>query len=196
MKRIYEDNRPNDREFIEGIPFEDLKKHFVDLANILRSNYRLETDEQLHEFNKHLITEEEAQEVIENEIPEEKEVNEDEPKKKRCGGQWHKTEEERMVPLEMFYRHSSHKDGRARLCKDCYAKSQNRQGYNEKCRRDKPLPEFDPATHKWCNRCESVKEHAQYYSCSSTKDGLCSNCKACKTEQKKKKQQVKENKNQ
>jgi hypothetical protein len=184
MKRIYEDNRPNDREFIEGVPIKNLKQHFIDLATILRSNYRVETEEQLSEFNKHLITEEEAQEVVENEIPEETQ-DDDGPTKKRCGGQWHTTEEERMVPLEMFYRHSSHKDGRARLCKDCYAKSQNRQGYNEKCRRDKPLPEFDPATHKWCNRCENVKEHAEFYRCSSTKDGLCSNCKTCKTEQKK-----------
>jgi hypothetical protein len=29
-----------------------------------------------------------------------------------------------------------------------------------------------------------VKEHVEFYSCSSTKDGLCSNCKSCKTEQK------------
>lgn len=183
IKRIYEDNRPHGREFIEGVPFENIKKHILDLADILRSNYRIETEEQLYEFNKHLITEEEAQEVIQNEPVEE--TKDAEPTSKRCGGHWHKTEEERMVPLEMFYRHSSHKDGRARLCKDCYAKSQNRQGYNEKCRRDKPLPEFNTTTHKWCNRCESVKEHDQFYRTSTTKDGMCSNCKSCKAEQKK-----------
>ena len=190
MKRIYEDNRPNDREFIEGVPIENLKKHFIDLATILRSNYRVETEEQLNEFNKHLITEEEAQEFMEeeNDVPEN---NDDAPAMKRCGGQWHKTEEERMVPLDMFYRHKSHKDGRARLCKDCYARSQNRQGYNEKCRRDKPMPQFDPNTHKWCNRCESVKQHDDFYNCASTKDGKTANCKACKTEQKKIKQSQK-----
>lgn len=183
MKRIYEDNRPNDREFIEGIPLETLKQHFIDLSNILRSNYRLETEEQLCEFNKHLITEEEAQEDIEKEITEEPE--EEEPKMKRCGGQWHQTEEDRMVSIDLFYRHKSHKDGRARLCKDCYARSQNRQGYNTKLQRDKPIPAYNTTTHKWCNRCENVKKHEEFHNSSSTKDGLMSNCKACKAEQKK-----------
>lgn len=194
MKRIYEDNRPNDREFIEGIPLETLKQHFIDLANILRSNYRLETEEQLCEFNKHLITEEEAQEKVEKETGEEPE--EEEPKMKRCGGQWHETEEDRMVSINMFYRHKSHKDGRARLCKDCYARSQNRQGYNTKLQRDKPIPTYNTTTHKWCNRCESVKKHEDFHNSSSTKDGLMSNCKACKAEQKqnnKKKQQEQQN---
>lgn len=180
MKRIYDANRPNDREFIEGIPLETLKQHFTKLADILRSNYRIETDEQLDEFNKHLITEEKAQEELEKEDL----IETEEPTSKRCGGQWHTTEEERIVPIEMFYRHKSHKDGRARICKDCYAKSQNRQGYNEKRRRDKPLPEFNSATHKWCNRCENVKDHGEFYNTSSTKDGLMANCKECKKEQK------------
>lgn len=194
MKRIYEDNRPNYREFIEGIPLETLKQHFIDLANILRSNYRLETEEQLCEFNKHLITEEEAQEQVEVETGEEK--LEEEPKMKRCGGQWHETEEDRMVSIDLFYRHKSHKDGRARLCKDCYARSQNRQGYNTKLQRDKPIPAYNTTTHKWCNRCESVKKHEEFHNSSSTKDGLMSNCKACKAEQKqnnKKKQQEQQN---
>lgn len=179
MKRIYEANRPNDREFIEGIPLEDLKQHFIDLANILRSNYRIETEEQLHEFNKHLVAEQEVMETEEDDTTET-----EEPTMKRCGGHYHKTEEERMVPLQMFYRHKSHKDGRARICKDCYARTQNRQGYNEKLRRDKPIPDLNPTTHKWCNRCGNVKEHEEFYNSSSTKDGLSANCKTCKKEQK------------
>lgn len=189
MKRIYEDNRPNDREFIEGVPLEDLKQHFISMAEILKSNYRIETDEQLDEFNKHLVTEEQAQQKIIQE--ENKQTEEEEPKVKRCCGQWHNTEEERMVSIDMFYRHKSHKDGRARLCKDCYARSQNRQGYNEKLRRDKPIPEFNPETHKWCNRCGSVKEHNKFYNTTSTKDGLMANCKDCKAEQKQNRKQQK-----
>lgn len=175
MKRIYEDNRPNDR-----ISLEKLKQHFISLADVLQSNYRLETDEQLGEFNKHLISESEAETEINNDIIE------GEPKTKRCGGQWHTTEEERVLPIDSFYRHKSHKDGRARLCKDCYAKSLNRQGYNEKLRRDKPLPSYDTSTHKWCNRCESIKLHEEFYNTTSTKDGLSPNCKECKREQKQK----------
>ena len=182
IKRIYEDNRPNDREFIEGVPLEDLKHHFIKLADVLQSNYQIETHEQLTEFNKHLITEEEAQEDIEKETEEEQ--LEEEPKIKRCGGQWHETEEDRMVSIDLFYRHKSHKDGRARLCKDCYARSQNRQGYNTKLQRDKPIPPYNTTTHKWCNRCENVKKHEEFHNSSSTKDGLMSNCKACKADQK------------
>lgn len=178
MKDIYEDHRPDGREFIQDIPLEDLKQHFIQLADILRSDYRIETEDQLNDFNKHLLTEEEAQEEIDNEPETE------EPKVKRCGGQWHHTEEDRMVPIGMFYRHKSHKDGRSRLCKDCYARAQNRQGYNAKLRRDKPIPSYDTATHKWCNRCESVKQHEEFYNSTGTKDGLMSNCKACKAEQK------------
>jgi hypothetical protein len=180
MKRIYEANRPNDREFIEGIPLEDLKQHFIVLAEALRSHYRIETEEQLYEFNKHLVAEQEIMEKEEDETTTETE----EPTMKRCGGHYHKTEEERMVPLDMFYRHKSHKDGRARICKDCYARTQNRQGYNEKLRRDKPIPDFNPTTHKWCNRCANAKEHEEFYNSSSTKDGLSANCKNCKKEQK------------
>lgn len=189
MKRIYEDNRPNDREFIEGVPLEDLKHHFIKLADVLQSNYQIETHEQLTEFNKHLITEEEAQEDIEKETEEEQ--LEEEPKIKRCGGQWHETEEDRMVSIDLFYRHKSHKDGRARLCKDCYARSQNRQGYNTKLQRDKPIPSYDTSTHKWCNRCESVKPHGEFYNSVGTKDGLMSNCKTCKAEQKQNNKNVK-----
>lgn len=186
MKDIYEDHRPDGSEIIRDIPLENLKQHFVQLAEVLRSDYRVETEDQLNEFNKHLLTEEEAQAELEQEP--EPEENEEEPKTKRCGGQWHQTEEDRMVPIEMFYRHKSHKDGRSRLCKDCYARAQNRQGYNAKLRRDRPIPSYDTSTHKWCNRCESVKTHGEFYNSAGTKDGLMSNCKTCKAEQKQNKQ--------
>lgn len=184
MKRIYEDNRPQDREFIEGIPLEDLKTHIINMAEVLKTNYRIETDEELCKFNKHLVTEEQAGQ----EIMEEDHTQTEKTTTKRCGGQWHSTEEERVLPLDLFYRHKSHKDGRSRLCKDCYARSQNRQGYNEKLRRDKPIPEFNPETHKWCNRCSNVKEKNEFYNSCGTKDGLMANCKSCKAEQKRNKQ--------
>ena len=47
-----------------------------------------------------------------------------------------------------------------------------------------PIPDHDKNTHKWCNLCESVKEHSCFYKARQTKDGLCSNCKACKHKQK------------
>jgi hypothetical protein len=36
--------------------------------------------------------------------------------------------------------------------------------------------EYDKDMYKWCNLCESIK---------TTKDGLCANCKSCKSNQKK-----------
>jgi predicted sulfurtransferase len=47
-----------------------------------------------------------------------------------------------------------------------------------------PIPDYDKSTHKWCNLCESVKEHSCFYKARQTKDGLCANCKACKHQQK------------
>ena len=186
MKSIYEDNRPNDREFITGIPFEDIKQHFIEMATALRSNYTIETTENLQEFNQHIVTQEEAVEIIDKMTEEEK----DEivcPTTKRCGGQWHTSEEDRIVPMNMFYLNKSHKDGRARLCKNCYARAQNRQGYNTAISRKKPLPEFNPNTHKWCNLCENVKILDEFYNQSVSKDGKCANCKECKQTNKREK---------
>jgi tRNA U34 2-thiouridine synthase MnmA/TrmU len=49
------------------------------------------------------------------------------------------------------------------------------------------IPEHDTSFQKWCNLCETIKEHKDFYSDKAKKDGLNANCKACKASQKKKK---------
>lgn len=107
----------------------------------------------------------------------------DATKRKRCGGRTHQTEEERFLPLSAFYKNKSSADGYARLCKECHLTGM----YGETRNRHKPAvaaPPHDTSTHKWCNRCESVKQHDQFYQSTSTKDGLTANCKQCNTDQK------------
>ena len=48
------------------------------------------------------------------------------------------------------------------------------------------IPEHNTLTHKWCNRCERVVDQNNFYKSCSTKDGLYSNCKECKKDQKRK----------
>ena len=88
-----------------------------------------------------------------------------------------------MLTLDNFYKNSGNKDGVNRLCKDCYTKST----YGDKRKRRKvvTIPKYDSTTHKWCNRCESIKEHKLFNNSKDTKDGLFANCKECKKEQKK-----------
>lgn len=43
-------------------------------------------------------------------------------------------------------------------------------------------PDFDIYTHKWCNRCETVRLQTEFYPAMDTKDGLNPNCKMCKSE--------------
>lgn len=104
-------------------------------------------------------------------------------KRKRCGGRIHQTEEERFLPLSAFYKNRSSADGYARLCKECHLTGM----YGETRKRHKPAvaaPPHDTSTHKWCNRCESIKQHDQFYQSTSTKDGLTANCRQCKSDQK------------
>jgi hypothetical protein len=184
MKIKYEKHLlPNNSEFVTGVSKETMIEHLLQVADIMNLRYTIESDEDIKKFNRHLITVEE--------------INDDEilpTGLKRCGGFRHKTEEERMKPLTEFFKQKSHKDGVARLCKECYLVGV--YGDNRKQRKKVVVPQFDPTTHKWCNRCENVKEYKDFMKDKSTKDGHNANCKACKLEQKKiqrdKKKQLKE----
>lgn len=169
-----------------GVPLETLKNHMIELAVAFRCEYRIETDEELEKFNGHVITEDEAKKIVgklEEEVHKEEEQN---VGTKVCCGQWHTSDDDRRLPLTNFYKNKSNKDGHARICKNCFARSQHRQGYNENLRKDKPLPPFDPNTHKWCNRCSSVKARTEFHNSISTKDGVSANCKACNQDKKQK----------
>lgn len=184
LKSIYEEQRPENREFIHGISLQDLKSHIEEIAKSFRMEYRVETEEELEKFNMHIIPEEQAEEIaqqLEEEAKAEAEKPEEE-KTKRCGGTTHKTEEERVLPLTAFFKNKNNTDGHARLCKECYLTGV--YGDQRKRRKVVVVPQYDTDTHKWCNLCESVKEHAEFYKSTSTKDGLCANCKTCKKNQK------------
>jgi hypothetical protein len=167
---------PNNHEFITGIPFETLKNDLITIVETLKAPYSLETSEEINKFNKNIISfleaEEEGMEIIEI----------DPTKLKRCGGFTHKTEESRFQTLDNFFKNAGNKDGVSRLCKECFLVGQ----YGDKRKRRKVVipPRYDVLTHKWCNRCEKVKEYNLFYKASNTKDGLCPNCKECKSEQK------------
>ena len=182
MKDRYEENLlPNNSEFVTGITKESVIETLLKMAEIHNFSYTVETNEELSKFNRHIIH---ASDV--------KEENEKESNGlKRCGGLRHTTEEERLQPLSNFFKNGHHKDGYARLCKDCYLTGV----YGDKRKRRKVvvLPEFNTTTHKWCNRCESVKEYNDFGRDGTSKDGYCSNCRDCKTDMKRKyKQKVKE----
>ena len=175
MKTKYDNNlKPNNHEFISGIDIEELKESMIAFVKMLNCEYTLETDEELRKFNKHIIKEGEVEEIEDNKI-----INE----KKRCGGLHHETEESRILPLNEFFKNKSNKDGYARLCKECYLIGV--YGDRRKKRKIVTLPKFDTTSHKWCNLCESVKNQSDFYADKATKDGLNSNCKACKNHQKK-----------
>jgi hypothetical protein len=65
--------------------------------------------------------------------------------------------------------------------------------YGDKRKRRKVIliPKHDIATQKWCNLCETVKQHQEFYADKMTKDGLNANCKACKIERKRKRKEEK-----
>ena len=174
MKIKYEKQLlPNNSEFVTGVSKETLIENLLKIADILSLEYTVESEEELHKFNRHIIHEKDVVEINEEKITD---------GMKRCGGFRHKTEEERQQPLTNFFKHGSHHDGRARLCKECYLVGV----YGDKRKKKKvvTIPEFDTTTHKWCNRCESVKEYKNFQHDKNRKDGHISNCKACKAEQK------------
>lgn len=177
MKTMYQKNlEPNNSEFISDVPFLELKEKLEFLIAMTNVGYTVETDEELEKFNGHNIPEDKV-----DDIPIDENYDEN---VKRCGGFGHKDDEEsRMLPREAFFRNASTSDGYARICKECYLTSQ--YGDDRKRKKVVTLPKFDTATHKWCNLCENVRLHAEFYNDTTTKDGLGSNCKECKRKQKK-----------
>ena len=142
---------PNNSEFITNVNYTEIKESLLSIATILNCEYTIETDEELEKFNKHIIQEDEV-------IDDEKIV----AGMKRCGGLHHETEESRKLYVDNFFKNKSNKDGYARLCKECYLIGQ--YGDQRKRRKVITVPEYDTITHKWCNLCEIVKEHANFYS--------------------------------
>ena len=195
IKARYENELlPNNSEFITGISLETLISDILNIAETLKSPYSLETQEEMDNFNRNIIVSpegddgvEDGEEVTRKALGGELDVGlgtteGDTPKMKRCGGFTHETEESRFQTLDNFFKNAGNKDGVARLCKECFLVGQ----YGDKRKRRKvvTLPKFDVLTHKWCNRCEKVKEQNLFYKQSGTKDGLNANCKECKSEQK------------
>ena len=175
MKVRYENDLiPNNREFITNVPLKELIKYLKIFADSLRTTYIIESDEELEKFNSHIVPIENIDNI--NLIEEIK-------TEKRCGGITHTTEESRMLTLDKFFKHAGNRDGVARLCKECYLTGV----YGDKRKRRKvvTIPQFNIETHKWCNRCQSVKNQSDFYKAKDTKDGLNPNCKSCKSDQKK-----------
>ena len=177
IKRKYDKELyPNNREFITNIKSEDLVDGIKKLADMLNINYVLETEEELNTFNEHNVkftilsddSEEKTEEIIIT---------------KRCGGVTHKTEESRFLPLSKYFKNVGNEDGVNRICKDCHLVGV--YGDKRKIKKTVVIPEYDINTHKWCNRCENIKGRDDFYKEKTTKDGLCSNCKGCKADQKK-----------
>jgi hypothetical protein len=178
MKIRYEKQlKPNNSEFISDVPVEVLINDLKEISETLRCSYRFEIQEELDKFNRHIIPIDEIEEEIKLET-----IEIESSKFKRCGGVHHKTEESRLLPFESFFKNASNKDGISRICKECYLTGQ----YGDKRKRRKivVIPKHDTLMDKWCNRCESVKSRDLFYKDTSTKDGVGSNCKKCKLEQK------------
>jgi hypothetical protein len=169
---------PNNSEFVSGVSKEDLMDDIIKLADILNFKYTIETNEELDKFNRHILCEKEIEEVLQvNAVITPDGI-------KRCGGLYHETEESRLQPVSNFFKNKGNDDGIARLCKECFLIGA--YGENRKQKKVTTIPKHDITNQKWCNLCETVKEHKDFYTNKMTKDGLHANCKACKGEQKKK----------
>lgn len=173
MKKKYEESLSlNNREFISE-SLETLKKSMIEIANLLSLKYVILDEDEIDNFNENIIPM--AIENREVEIPE---------GTQRCGGRFHETEESRILTFDKYFANKSEKNGINRLCKECYLTGV----YGDKRKRRKvvAIPTFNPMIEKWCNLCETVKKHSEFYNASSTKDGLNPNCRSCKSAQKKK----------
>lgn len=138
------------------------------------------------EMKYEILTEDELKNFNENTIP--KKIEEMEFKVapegyQKCGGRFHDAEDSRILPFDKFFKNKNSKNGVNRLCKQCYLTGV--YGDNRKQRKIVAIPKFDVTIQKWCNLCETVREHSDFYKASNTKDGLNPNCKACKSIQKK-----------
>ncbi len=174
IKNRFEDELlPNNSEFISGVSKENLIDDILKLADIQKFKYTMETSDELEKFNRHILLE---KQVIEEDITDEG--------IKRCGGLHHETEESRLQPVSNYFKNKSNPDGVARLCKNCYLIGV--YGDERKRRKVIVIPEHNTSIQKWCNLCETVKEHKDFYPDKMKKDGLAANCKACKSNQKKK----------
>jgi hypothetical protein len=179
MKKTYQKNlEPNNSEFISDSSFDEIKEKLESTMAMLNIEYSLENEQELEKFNQHNITENDMN-VIDEIEPE----NYDEESIKRCGGFSHKEESSRMLPRKEFFKNKSTNDGYARICKECYLTLQ--YGDDRKRKKLVLVPEFDTLVQKWCNRCETVRLHSEFYNDKMTKDGLGANCKHCKNQQKK-----------
>jgi hypothetical protein len=169
-KKFEEQLTFNNHEFISN-DFETIKLATIQIADILNLKYTIENEENIFKFNDNIIPKERSE--IEISVPE---------GFQRCGGIHHKSEESRILSLDNFFKNKGNKNGVNRLCKECH--SIGRSGDKRKKRKVVVIPSFNHLTHKWCNRCEKVKGHSLFQKASGTKDGMCSNCKDCKTDQK------------
>jgi hypothetical protein len=167
----------SNREFISNVPLGELVAVLKSLADSLELSYTFESEEELEKFNSHIL----PLNILE-EPPQSQEEKEVEIPTKRCGGFTHTTEESRMVAVNKFFKNAGNSDGYNRICKDCHLTAV--YGDKRKIQKVVKIPKYDKSTHKWCNRCESVKEHSHYFNDQKTVDGLGANCKECKKEQK------------
>jgi len=178
---------PNNREFISETTTSELIESIKSIADVMNLAYTIEDEKELEKFNSHNVKI--IGTPVNNNEDEEDEEDQDDKKEseiiltKRCGGITHTTEESRNVPFTKFFKNSDNKDGVNRICKDCYLVGV--YGKTTRAKKIVTIPDFDETTHKWCNRCENVRQRTDFFKAKETKDGLCANCKVCKNEQKK-----------
>jgi hypothetical protein len=172
IKTRYEEELTlNNHEHVSQ-PFEMVRNTLIQIEDLLRLKYTVLDDEEITNFNENTIPK--KLDELDAELPE---------GTQRCGGRFHETEESRILTFDKFFKNKASKNGVNRLCKQCYLRGV--YGDDRKQRKVVAIPKFDCTTHKWCNLCETVKEHADFYKANYTKDGLNPNCKACKANQKK-----------
>jgi hypothetical protein len=182
--------QPSNHEFI-NIPLQTLVKKVH--ATIENWEYSLLSQEEIDRFNRnseYSYEEDLKMAAVDDSVDVVVVQEEPEPAKthKRCGGFIHATEESRVLPIGSFHKNATNRDGYQRLCKECIL--------GKKCGVDRSrhkvvdIPIVDDTKEKFCLRCESVKPFSQFYNDAGTRDGLNSNCKACKWEQKKKAKEV------
>ena len=167
----------NNSECIIGLEPEILINDIENMCNLLNLKYTIESQDEIDKFNRNILPIEDIDKLEDPII----EINQ--TTTKRCGGLKHETEESRYLSVDNFFKNKSNKDGYSNLCKECYLTG--RYGDKRKKRKVIVIPKYDILTSKWCNRCENIREHKDFYKDSSTIDGLGANCKICKREQKK-----------